>query len=172
MSAKQPPPNGERVLNPKVRGVNDSSSPGARPLGRHLENRPRNAVIVEQPMEFRHRPFPPLEAYEGKRETENVAEQNPRPPLDLAAIGFADIDDFALEHECRTKKQGKGLGGRTEQGVDGIAVMGIAERHRDEDEATGSDNLDAAPGQSVGIAYVLQNVAAQNCFWRERPDPR
>src|ERR1700674_125300 len=146
------------------RAVNEGSLAGHLCVGRNMEHGARDAVIVEQPVQLSHRSFPSREAYERKWKTQNMTEQDPGPAPDLAAIGFAHVDDFPTDHVGRPEQAGERLGRRAEHGIDGVAMVGIAERNGDEDETIRTYDLDTAPGESFGIAHVLQDIAAENGF--------
>src|SRR5262245_54840065 len=117
-----------RVLNPAPLHVNDGGrKPGISALG-NLEHRSRNAVVVSEPIELAHRPFPVLEAYERERETKDVPEQDPGPAADLVAIGLADVHDAARPHDGGLEQIGQFIRPRTKHRVDRIAVVRIALR--------------------------------------------
>src|ERR1051326_1069200 len=91
---------------------------GIRAAGWHLKKRAGDAVVVEQPIELPHGPFPTVEAYERKGKTEDMPEQDIGAPPHLATIGLTDIDDLAAEHGGGSKQGSELRGRRPEHGVD------------------------------------------------------
>ena len=90
-----------------------------------------------------------------------MAQQNPRPSADIVAIRHAGADDCGIEHARAGKQRTKFAGARPVHRVYRIAVIRIAERHRDENEPATRQDFEAMARQPVRRGHMLQQVAAQ-----------
>ena len=79
------------------------------------------------------------------------------------AIGGPRVNNGAFD-QPRAGEQFRQLGrARAIHRVDGVSMVGIAERHGDENEPSRPDELEAVAGQPLWVGNVLEEVAAEHC---------
>ena len=98
-----------------------------------------------------------------------MAQQYPWPLAYRVAVRHPRPKDRPVEQTGIGKKRREFGGTGPVHRIDRVAVVRVTERHRDEDEAAGRQEIETMLRQPIGFEHVFEQVTAKECLWPKRP---